>query len=145
MMIRKTEVAVNAIVHATEDAGRVRRACQEMLGVDYRLFDVQETTGHFDNPIRMLSALVSGAAADTVISKTSAGLADLQRNAVLESLEERIDGGGLNIRLDKQELVEGRVVLGGRDAVKVRIHTPVYKKGEVLSAYADLLGGRFCR
>lgn len=138
-MSGKTEVAISAIAHATEDACRIQGSCHAVIGGGGLRFDARQMEGHFGNPILLLSAEASGKEAEAVIGRVSAGLSDAERDDILGSLEERIDGGGLHIRLDKQELVGGRVIMGGRDAVKLRIRTPVYKKGDILSAYTKLL------
>ena len=139
-MTDRTEITISAIVHATEDAGRLYESFEEMLGVARDAFDVRETAGHFENPITTLNARVSGRAAEEVAGKISSGIPAYQKREVAESLGTRMDGSALYLRLDKQEFVRGRMALDEKSAIRIRIHVPAYTKKDVARAYEDLLG-----
>jgi len=141
-MSGKTEVTAEVIVHATEDIGRFYRSFEELLGLRQDQFDARELTGHFENPITVLGAKVTGDAARKLVRRISAEIPEMQGAEFAESLDGRIDGSGLHLRLGKQEFVHGRMVLQEEDAIKMRIQTPVYRRSEISEAYRALLGLR---
>ena len=55
-MVEKLEVAINVIVHATEDIAKIFEAFEEMFELSDDDFEIQHTTGHFENPITILNA-----------------------------------------------------------------------------------------
>ena len=56
-MIDKIEITIDAAVHATEDVSKIFQAF-EILELQEEDFTINETTGHFDNPIIMLNAKI---------------------------------------------------------------------------------------
>lgn len=119
-------VRIDVIIHATESASRAAESFG-ILGLDAKVFESSQTTGHFGNQITVLAA---------ELEKTEAR--DFVRNmARMLSKEEALQatgGGGiagstLYLRLDKQLLAKGVVGLASRDAVRVRITAPVHGGG----------------
>ena len=58
---------------------------------------------------------------------------------VYENVEEYVTSAGLNLRLNKQEMVSGVLQISRGDAIKINISTPVYVKNETKKIYQDLL------
>ena len=58
---------------------------------------------------------------------------------IIEDLDELISSAGLHLRFDKQEFVKGKLSLQERNAIKVKIYTPVYNKKETAESYLALL------
>lgn len=135
----KTEVTVEVIIHATENIDKIFDAVFELFGIEKKEFDVQELSGHFDNPITLIRARLAKKKADHIIKKLFSGLPENQVHGIMDSLDERIQNSTLHLRLDKQEFVKGNLTLQENDAVKVKIYTPVYQKKETINTYAALL------
>ncbi len=133
-MSNKLEITIDVIIHATEDIKKFYDAFEESFGITKKQFDIQELTGHFDNPITILTVQITKDAARQIIDK----IKDISE--ILEPLDQRMDDSSLYIRLDKQEFVQGNIVLGEENAIKLKIYTPVYNKKEILQAYQALLG-----
>jgi hypothetical protein len=43
------------------------------------------------------------------------------------------------LRLDKEEFVNGDLVIQEKNSVKLKIYTPIYKKTEAVKTYSNLL------
>jgi len=138
-MSDRVEIAMDVIVHATEDAGKLYSAFEELFGVGQDSFKAQELEGHFDNPVLVLSAKITNGMAVRVLERISSALSDRERDEILDTLEDRMDGSGLYLRIGKQEFVRGRIALGEENAIRMRIRKPVYRKGEAVREYRNLL------
>ncbi|MGH1522019.1 MAG: RNA-binding domain-containing protein, partial [Nitrosopumilus sp.] len=57
-MNNKIEIEVELIVHATEDITKIFRSFEEILEIKENEFTVKETTGHYENPIKILKAKI---------------------------------------------------------------------------------------
>ena len=55
-MIHKIEIAIDVIIHATEDISKILQSFDEVLEIKEEEFTAIETTGYFENPIIILSA-----------------------------------------------------------------------------------------
>lgn len=106
-------VSVSAIVHATESEARVLGALAGTLGVDAGAAERLAAQGHFGNRIVTVSAAMAGAGAQAAMRAVRDALAWPSREAAVADARRRIRGGVLGVRLDKQELVRGRAILGG--------------------------------
>lgn len=137
----KTEITIDVIVHATEDVTKFYGSFGELFGVGEEQFAIEELAGHYDNPITLLRAkITTEAGTRRIIEKISSELSRGEKEEVLESLDKRMDGSSLYMRLDKQRFVQGRIALEEGNAVKLKIYTPVYRKKEIVQAYQTLLG-----
>jgi hypothetical protein len=61
-----------------------------------------------------------------------------QINQLIEEIEERIADSKFHLRLDKQKLINGVVVLSEKDTIKIRIHTPIYNKKESIRKFSEV-------
>ena len=61
-----------------------------------------------------------------------------QINKLIEEVEERTVDSRLHIRLDKQEFIKGNLVLTDRDAIKVKIYTPIYNKKDTVKIFSQV-------
>lgn len=112
-----------ALGHATEDLDRVKAAMVNVMGeVELR---VSRTEGHHGNPIIILEAAIEDA---KVIDGFFARISDRDMEALIESLEKRVDDGcNLFLKLDKQDAFAGRSRLGaGDDVISVRAKARVF-------------------
>ena len=121
-IIDRLEVETHA--HATEDLGKVIQALNNLVGqVTYETIQVQ---GHYGNPITVVKAAMgkaSGECLDVVVKRLLSMLSDADRQLLLLSLDERMDGDKLYLRFNKQSAYRGLARLDdGGDVIKVVIH-----------------------
>ena len=138
-MANKLEVSVEIIVHATEDIKKILESFDELFEIKENEFSKTNLTGHFENPITMLNVKISKKKAENFISKLVSNLSTGEIDEIINDLENRIQNSTLHLRLGKQELIEGTMTLRNKDAIKVKIFTPIYNKKDTQKNYAKLL------
>ena len=137
-MIDKLEITIDVIVHATEDISKIFQSFNEILEIEEENFSITETTGYYENPIIMLNAKFVKKQAKSFMKKFLELLSSNQINQLIEEIEERIEDSKFHLRLDKQELIKGVVVLSEKDTIKIRIHTPIYNKKESIRKFSEV-------
>lgn len=157
---RKTEVSASVIVHATEDPRIVTGAASQMLGIQEDAFTGTSTTGHFGNPILVYDVNLTGADAALSVRRFAGMLSGRDVDALEVQIQERTVDSRLHLRIDKQVLIRnGRLEIiglhgsggreregegsggGNKDAIKIKIHTPIYSKKDVVPTFAKMLRG----
>lgn len=136
-MIEKLEISIDIIVHATEDISKIFKSF-ELLELDEEVFDVQETTGYFDNPITILNAKIVKKEAQKLMRKLLELLSDDQINELICQIEERTVDSRFHMRLDKQELINGNLVISEKDTIKIKIHVPIYNKKDTVKSFTEI-------
>ena len=137
-MIDKLEITIDVIVHATEDISKIFQSFNDVLEIEENDFNVTETTGYYENPIIMLNAKLVKKQAKSFMKKFLKLLSNNQINQLIEEIEERVADSKFHLRLDKQELIKGVVVLSEKDTIKIRIHTPIYNKKESIRKFSEV-------
>ena len=137
-MIDKLEITIDVIVHATEDISKIFQSFNDILEIEEESFAITETTGYYENPIIMLNAKLVKKQAKSFMEKFLKLLSKNQINQLIEEIEERIADSKFHLRLDKQELIKGVVVLSEQDTIKIRIHTPIYNKKESIRKFSEV-------
>jgi len=137
-MIDKLEITIDVIVHATEDISKIFQSFYDILEIEEESFTITETTGYYENPIIMLNAKLVKKQAKSFMEKFLKLLSKNQINQLIEEIEERIADSKFHLRLDKQELIKGVVVLSEKDTIKIRIHTPIYNKKESIRKFSEV-------
>ena len=137
-MIDKLEITIDVIVHATEDISKIFQSFYDILEIEEESFSITETTGYYENPIIMLNAKLVKKQAKSFMEKFLKLLSKNQINQLIEEIEERITDSKFHLRLDKQELIKGVVVLSEKDTIKIRIHTPIYNKKESIRKFSEV-------
>ena len=137
-MIDKIEVTIDVIVHATEDISKIFQAFEELLDLKEDDFVIQETTGHFENPIIMLNTKIVKKEAQNFMKKFLGLLSIEQINGLIEEIEERTIDSRFHTRLDKQELIRGNLAFGEKDTIKLKIHTPIYNKKDTVKTFTEI-------
>ena len=137
-MVDKIEVTIDVIVHATEDIQKIFQAFKEMLELDEDDFSIQKTTGHFDNPITILSSKIVRKQAQNLIKNILDRLSDKQIGQMVSEIEERTIDSRFHMRLGKQEMVKGDMVFVEKDPIKMKIHTPIYNKKETVKIFTEI-------
>ena len=138
-MEEKVEVTIEVILHATEDERKIFDSFLELFGIEEPEFAKEQLVGHHDNPITFLRVKITKNKARNFIKKLASQLPHDQLSEVIDDIENRVQDSMLHIRLGKQELVKRNLVLQENDAVKVKIHTPVYSKKDTAKIYTNLL------
>jgi len=137
-MIDKIEVTIDVIIHATEDISKIFQSFEGLLELKEENFTIHETTGHFDNPIIMLNAKIVKKEARNFVKKLLRLLSIEQTNELIEEIEERTVDSRFHMRLDKQELIKGNIVFGGKETIKIKIHTPIYNKNDTIKTFTEI-------
>ena len=137
-MIDKLEITIDVIVHATEDISKIFQSFYDILEIEEESFSITETTGYYENPIIMLNAKLVKKQAKSFMEKFLKLLSSNQINQLTEEIEERIADSKFHLRLDKQELIKGVVILSEKDTIKIRIYTPIYNKKESIRKFLEV-------
>ena len=134
----KIEIEVELIVHATEDITKIFQSFEEILEIEEKEFTVNETTGHYENPIKVLKAKIVKKQAKKLIKILVNTLPSNQVNKLIEEIEERTIDSRLHMRLDKQDLISGNLTITEKEPIKFKIYTPVYNKKDTLKSFTEI-------
>jgi RNA binding exosome subunit len=137
-MVDKLEVTIDVIIHATEDISKFFKSFEEIFELKKEDFTVNQTTGHFENPIIMLNAKIEKNQAQKFVEKLVKSLSSEQIKEVVEEIEERTVDSRFHVRLDKQEFIKGNLMFKEKDAIKVKIHTPIYNKKYTVKIFSEI-------
>ncbi|NOS62302.1 MAG: exosome protein [Nitrosarchaeum sp.] len=137
-MVDKLEVTIDVIIHATEDISKFLKSFEEIFELKEGDFIVNQTTGHFENPITILNARIEKNQAQKFVEKLVESLSNDQIKELVEEIEERTVDSRFHIRLDKQEFIKGNLMFKEKDAIKVKIHTPIYNKKDTVKIFSKI-------
>ena len=138
-MSLRAEVKIDVILHATENVDKIFESFLYNLNLERKNFEVQNLTGHFDNPITLLSINLKKKNAEKFISKFCDGINKTDFDEIYENIEENVSNSGLKLKISKQKMIEGKIILENKDAVKINISCPVYVKKDSKKIYQQLL------
>jgi len=138
-MVQKIEITVDVIVHATEDMAKIFQSFEDVLEISEKDFTIEETEGHYENPIILLNAKIVKKQAQNLMSKLLELLPAEQVNELIDEIEERTVDSRFHMRLDKQELIKGNLVVREKDTIKLKIHTPIYNKKDTVKTFTEIL------
>ena len=138
-MTHKIEVTIDVIVHATEDISKIFQAFDDLFELKEEEFTINETTGYFENPITLLNVRIVKKQAQNFMKKLLELLSDQQINELIDEIEERTIDSRFHMRLDKQELIKGNLVIREKDTIKLKIHTPIYNKKDTVKIFSEVL------
>ena len=125
-MVDKLEITIDVIIHATEDISKIFQSFNDILEIEEESFSITETTGYYENPIIMLNTKLVKKQAKSFMKKFLKLLSSNQINQLIEEIEERIADSKFHLRLDKQELIKGTLVLSEKDTIKIKIYITNY-------------------
>ena len=137
-MINKIEITIDIIVHSTEDISKIFESFDKVLEVKEEDFMNLETTGYFENSIILLNAKLVKKQARNFMKKILKVLSINQIKELIEEIEERAMDSKFHLRLDKQELVKGVLVLNEKGTIKIKIHTPIYNKKDTIKKFSEI-------
>jgi len=133
------EVKIDTILHATEDIDRILKCFLENFNLGQEKFNVQNLTGHFNNPITLLSINLKKKEAEEFIRNLLTKISKSDFDEIYENVGELISSSGLKLKIDKQRMLNGEIMLEQRDAIKINISCPVYVKKDSKKIYQQLL------
>ena len=137
-MVEKLEITIDVIVHATEDISKIFQSFNDVLEIEENDFTLTETTGYFENIIIILNTKIVKKQAKIFMKKFLKLLSNNQINQLIEEIEERTIDSKFHFRLDKQELVKGKIELSEKDTVRIKIHTPIYNKKDTIKIFSEI-------
>ncbi len=137
-MVDKLEVTIDVIIHATEDISKFLKSFKEIFELKEEDFTINQTTGHFENPITILNAEIEKNQAQKFVDKLVKSLSNDQIKGLVEEIEERTVDSKFHIRLDKQEFIKGNLIFKEKDAIKVKIHTSIYNKKDTVKIFSKI-------
>ena len=108
------------------------------LGIDKKASKQTQTKGHFGNIITITSATMNARHAMPIIAALRDALKWGSGQRAASEIESCISDDILYIRLDKQELVRGKILKVDEGAVRVRISKTMYSKEHAQDTYVDL-------
>jgi RNA binding exosome subunit len=134
----RLEVTIDVIVHATEDSEKFFKSFNEMFYLEQEIFSISTVSGHFNNPIKILTAKVTKKSAYRFMEKFLNILSENQKNEIIQGIEERTENSNLHIRLDKQKFIQGQIAFIEKEAIKIKIQTPIYNKKDTIKVFSRL-------
>ena len=133
------EVKINLILHATENEKKVFEELENNFQIEQSEFQVEEVSGHFNNPILLISSKLKRKTAQNFISLFFSKMKKEEFDDVFNYVEDYVTSSGLNLRISKQKLMSGILALSREDTIKINISTPVYVKNETKKIYQELM------
>jgi len=135
----KLEISLDIIVHATEDLEKFLKSFEEMFGLKEEDFIISNVEGHFENPITIIRAKLTKKSANQFLEEFLKKLSVNQKEEIRQEIEERTENSTLHIRFDKQEFIEGRIDFLEKEAIKLKIQTPIYNKKDTVKVFSKIL------
>ena len=151
-------VSADVIIHATEDAQKILAPLGVLLGLGREGggadgFAIDRAAGCFENPIEVARAEIAGERAADFVRGLVGKLPRRQLDGLIDEIPERVSDSRLHLRLDKQALVGGRVVMaggapysgegGGGEGgyVRITIRARTYNRRDAVQSFAEILRG----
>jgi hypothetical protein len=138
-MIRKINLKIEIIVHATEDYQKISDSLFDVFEIESNEITKKEFLGHFGNPILMLHIQMKNGRAEELIKKLISTISQDNIKSLLADIEERISDSTLYLRFSKQNFVKKTLTFQEKDPVRIIIFTPVYIKKNIVKTYKNLL------
>ena len=137
-MTNKIQVSVGAIVQSTEDISKLFNAFEEILAIKEEDFGINETKGHFDNPIVILDAIIEKKRAENFIENLISQMSDEQIKNVIDEIPERTTDSSFHMRIDRDEMLRGNISTNEKGTIKLKIQIPIYNKKETVNEFTKL-------
>ncbi len=134
-----TVINVDMIIHATENISKFLNVFEDVFGVSEKYFTKQNLYGHFDNPIILLNLKLTKKNATDFFKKLVSKIPLDIIDSLVNDIENRVEDSTLHFRLDKEEFVKKNFIMAEKNAIKIRIYTPIYSKKEIPEIFSELL------
>ena len=99
----------------------------------------ENLTGHYGNPILLLKTKLAKKRAEEFIQRLVSKISKPQLDEFVNDMQMYFEDSSLFLRIGKQAMVRKLVNLQQKDAVKIKISTPVYRKDDLAKTYLELL------
>ena len=134
-------VEIVYFLHGTEDYDRVIASIARELSVYVDKFEVSHAEGHYGNPLEIVKALITGAQARDFAESFFGRLSSIVKDSIAQEIGLSLnEHGDLFVRLDKQQLLDGKIILGEVDPIKLKFKLRYNRPREqLLQAYAEFL------
>ena len=133
------EVKINLILHATENEKKVFEELENNFQIEQSDFQVEQISGHFNNPILLISSKLKRKTAQNFVSLFFSKMKKEEFDEIFNYVENYVTSSGLSLRISKQKLMSGILALSREDTIKINISTPVYVKNETKKIYQELM------
>ena len=133
------EVKINLILHATENEKKVFEELENNFQIEQSEFQVEEVSGHFNNPILLISSKLKRKTAQNFVSLFFSKMKKEEFDEIFNYVDNYVTSSGLSLRISKQKLMSGILALSREDTIKINISTPVYVKNETKKIYQELM------
>ena len=137
-MVHKIEISIHVIVHATEDISKIFQSFEENFEIKEDDFTIEETEGHYENPIILLNANIKKNQAQNFMNKLLEALPNDQVMQLIDEIDDRTEDSRFHLRLDKQEFVKNKVLVQEKGTIKLKIHTPIYNKKDTIKIFSEI-------
>ena len=133
------EVKINLILHATENEDKVLEELEKNFQIEQSEFQIEQVTGHFNNPILLISSKLKKKSAEGFVSLFFSKMKKDEFQEIFDYIEDYVTSSGLSLRISKQKLISGILEISKEDTIKINISTPVYVKNETKNIYQELM------
>lgn len=138
-MPHQLEVTLEIITHATENEKRIFQSIHELFDIKEEEFSQRKLSGHFDNPILLFEIKLVKKKARDFVQRLVEKIPKYQMDELLDNVERFCDRSALFLRVSKQDLIKKSITLQEKNAIKIKILTPIYRKNEMVKTYVNLL------
>jgi hypothetical protein len=137
-LVKAAEISVFA--HATEDEEKVKQAVKSLARFEPE-FESQRLSGHYDDPIQLLTAkTLKKKEATDFLANILVKFSSLDKTTLLQDLPNHIDPqGSLYIRLDKQKAYHGRAVMAENDPIRVKFKFQLPYKADPIAVVREFI------
>ncbi len=133
------EVKINLILHATENEDKVLEELEKNFQIEQSEFQIEQVTGHFNNPILLISSKLKKKSAESFVSLFFSKMKKDEFQEIFDYIEDYVTSSGLSLRISKQKIISGILEISKEDTIKINISTPVYVKNETKKIYQELM------
>jgi RNA binding exosome subunit len=136
-----SSVQVSFIVHASENEGRVVETVKTMLHIPEETLERISLQGYYGNPIVRYGSHIVGHSTKAFVSNLFSKMVSGDKEILRAELSKYVDEHeALHLRLDKQALFDGKIMLSQEDSVKLKIKPKLrYPDRRFLQAYSEIL------
>jgi RNA binding exosome subunit len=138
-MTNQLETTVEVIIHATEDKKKILDSIFELFEIKEDEFIEERLVGHFGNPILLLKTKLTKKKARELIRKIISKISKVQIKEFFDDIDMHFEGSSLFLRISKQDIIRKTINIQQNDAMKIKISMPVYKKGDLVKTYMEIL------
>ena len=138
-MSNKIQVSIGVIVQSTENVSKLLNAFEENFDITEQEFSRNEIKGHFDNPIILLNTSIEKKRAKNFIHTLISRIPEEQIKRIIDEIPERTINSSFHMRIDRDELLRGKISTNEKSTIKLKIQIPIYNKKETVSEFSKIL------